>query len=111
MKKILLVAWMLACPLSAQAADTYPSRPLRLITGFLPGGVSDVIARVVGEKLGEQIGQRVVIDGRPGAGGVLSMNIAAEATPDGYTIYLGQPVILLSRLFKNKPRFDPVAAF
>ncbi len=95
----------------AQAADSYPSRPLRLITGFLPGGVSDTIARVVGDKLGEQLGQRVVIDGRPGAGGVLSMNLAAEATPDGYTIYLGQPVILISRLFKNKPRYDPVAAF
>jgi tripartite-type tricarboxylate transporter receptor subunit TctC len=95
----------------ACAAETYPSRPLRLITGYLPGGVSDTTARVVGEKLGEQVGQRVVIDGRPGAGGVLSMNLAAEATPDGYTIYLGQPVILISRLMKNKPSYDPVAAF
>src|SRR5262249_40243981 len=95
----------------AHAAETYPSRPLRLITGYLPGVVSDPIARVVGEKLGEQVNQRVVIDGRPGAGGVLSMNLAAEATPDGYTIYLGQPVILISRLMKNKPRYDPVAAF
>ncbi len=92
-------------------AQQYPSRPLRLITGFLPGGVSDTIARVIGERLGEQMGQRVVIDGRPGAGGVLSMNIAAEANPDGYTLYLGQPVILISRLFRNKPRFDPLDAF
>ncbi len=95
----------------AQGAADYPARPLRLITGFLPGGVSDTIARVIGEQLGDHLGQRVVIDGRPGAGGVLSMKIAAEATPDGYTLYLGQPVITISRLFKNKPAFDPIAAF
>ncbi len=96
---------------STRGITDYPTRPLRLITGFLPGGVSDTIARVIGEQLGEHLGQRVVIDGRPGAGGVLSMSIAAEATPDGYTLYLGQPVITISRLFKNKPSFDPIAAF
>lgn len=96
---------------AAQGSAGYPTRPLRLITGFLPGGVSDTIARVIGEQLGEHLGQRVVIDGRPGAGGVLSMSIAAEATPDGYTLYLGQPVIAISRLFKNKPPFDPITAF
>ena len=61
----------------AQGMAGYPTRPLRLITGFLPGGVSDTIARVIGEQLGDHLGQRVVIDGRPGAGGVLSMSIAA----------------------------------
>ncbi len=95
----------------AQGAADYPARPLRLITGFLPGGVSDTIARIVGEQLGERLGQRVVIDGRPGAGGVLSMSIAAEANPDGHTLYLGQPVLAISRLFKNKPSFDPLTAF
>lgn len=95
----------------AKIAGDYPSRPLRFITGFLPGGVSDVIARTVAEKLGERLGQRIVVDGRPGAGGVLSMEIAASANPDGYTLYLGQPVITISRLFKNKPAFDPILAF
>ncbi len=89
----------------------YPERPLRLITGFLPGGVSDTLARVVGARLGEFLSQRVVIDGRPGAGGQLSMEVAAGATPDGYTLYLGQPVITLSPLFKNKPPFDPLKSF
>src|SRR5262249_42964761 len=106
-----LVAFLALLPGIAHAAEVYPSRPLRLITGYLPGGVSDTIARVVGEKLAEQVNQRVVIDGRPGAGGILSMNLAAEATPDGYTLYLGQPVILISRLMKNKPRYDPLDAF
>jgi tripartite-type tricarboxylate transporter receptor subunit TctC len=96
---------------AAQDAANYPSRPLRLITGFLPGGVSDTVARVTGEKLGEQLGQRVVIDGRPGAGGVLSMELAANANPDGHTLYLGQPVITISPNFKKKPPFDPIKAF
>lgn len=110
-RTLALLAFLALFSSAAYAAETYPSRPLRLITGYLPGGVSDTIARVVGEKLGEQVNQRVVVDGRPGAGGVLSMNLAAEATPDGYTLYLGQPVILISRLMKNKPRYDPIAAF
>lgn len=96
---------------SAKSASDYPSRPLRFITGFLPGGVSDVIARTVADKLGERLGQRIVVDGRPGAGGVLSMEIAANANPDGHTLYLGQPVITISRLFKNKPAVDPILAF
>src|SRR5690606_1514201 len=95
----------------AQSADSYPSRSMRLITGFQPGGVSDTIARVTGEKVGEILGQRVIVDGRPGAGGVLSMEIAANANPDGHTIYMGQPVITISPNFKNKPRFDPLQAF
>jgi tripartite-type tricarboxylate transporter receptor subunit TctC len=92
-------------------AENYPSRTLRLITGFLPGGVSDTVARVTGDKLGELLGQRVIIDGRPGAGGVLSMELAAQANPDGHTLYLGQPVITISPNFKNKPSFDPLKAF
>ena len=95
----------------AQGAENYPSRPLRLITGFLPGGVSDTIARVTGEKVGEILGQRVIIDGRPGAGGVLSMELAVNANPDGHTLYMGQPVITISPNFKRKPPFDPIKAF
>jgi tripartite-type tricarboxylate transporter receptor subunit TctC len=96
---------------SAQSAEAFPSRPLRLITGFQPGGVSDTVARVTGEKLGELLGQRVIVDGRPGAGGVLSMEIAANANPDGHTLYMGQPVITISPNFKMKPPFDPIKAF
>jgi tripartite-type tricarboxylate transporter receptor subunit TctC len=91
--------------------DNYPNKPIRFVTGFLPGGVSDTIARVTGDKLGEQLGQRVIIDGRPGAGGVLSMEIAANANPDGYTWYLAQPVITISPNFKRKLPLDPMKAF
>ena len=107
---------LLAVDAAGQSGKTagigdYPERPLRFVIGFLPGGVSDTIARVVGVKLGERLNQRVVIDGRPGAGGQVGMELAANATPDGYTLYLGQPVITLSPLFKNKPPFDPLKAF
>ena len=95
----------------AQGAESFPSRTLRLITGFQPGGVSDTVARVTGEKVGELLGQRVIVDGRPGAGGVLSMELAANANPDGHTLYMGQPVITISPNFKNNPPFDPIKAF
>lgn len=108
----LLLGAVLATPVHAQTrTPDFPQRPLRLVTGFLPGGVSDTIARVVGEKLGERLGQRVVVDGRPGAGGLLSMEIAAHANPDGHTLYLGQPIITISPNFKRKPAFDPITAF
>ena len=110
-----LVFSLLAAPAVAHAADNappgFPNKPIRFITGFLPGGVSDTIARVSGDELAKQLGQRVIVDGRPGAGGMLSMEIAAGANPDGYTWYLGQPVITISPNFKRKPPFDPIAEF
>lgn len=96
---------------NAQKNTEFPTRPMRIITGYLPGGVSDTIARTMAAQLGEQLGQRIVIDGRPGAGGTLAMQIAANATPDGYTLFMGQPVITISPNFKNKPTYDPIKAF
>jgi tripartite-type tricarboxylate transporter receptor subunit TctC len=118
--QVMRVSWMTmtlallvidAASAQTRSIDNYPTRPLRLITGFLPGGVSDTVARVTGEKLGELLGQRVIIDGRPGAGGILSMELAANANPDGHTLYLGQPVITISPNFRRKPPFDPLKVF
>jgi tripartite-type tricarboxylate transporter receptor subunit TctC len=95
----------------AQQASEFPTRPMRIITGYLPGGVSDTIARTMATQLGEQLGQRIIIDGRPGAGGTLAMEIAANATPDGYTLFMGQPVITISPNFKRRPSYDPIKAF
>lgn len=95
---------------SAQPGQKFPDRPLRIITGFLPGGVSDTIARVLGDQLSQTLGERVVVDGRPGAGGMVSMEIAAKATPDGHTIYLAQPVVSIAAAI-DKYAWDPIKAF
>ncbi|HYT16407.1 MAG TPA: tripartite tricarboxylate transporter substrate binding protein [Burkholderiales bacterium] len=74
---------------SAVPADEYPSKPIRLIVPFAAGGGNDNVARLVGKRLAEGLGQQVVIDNRPGAGGVLGAELAAKSAPDGYTLFLG----------------------
>ena len=95
----------------AWSAD-YPSRPIRFVVGFLPGGPSDTIARVVGGKLGEGLGQSVVVDNRAGAGGNVSAEIVAEAQPDGHTIWLGTGgPLVVAPIIGQKVRFDPDRSF
>ena len=74
---------------AAAWAQEYPSRPIRFIVGFVPGGVADLLARSLGQKLSETFNQQVITDNRPSAGGTLSMQITAKAAPDGYTLLLG----------------------
>lgn len=88
---IAVAAFVLAslAPAIAQTnaeATTYPERAIRMIVPFAPGGASDIAARVVGEKLAQAVGQPVVIDNRPGAGGNIAAQVALQAKPDGYTI-------------------------
>jgi tripartite-type tricarboxylate transporter receptor subunit TctC len=100
-----------AAALPALALAQYPVRPLRMIVPYPPGGNADIVARVVAQKLGEQLGQQVVVDNRGGAGGLIGEELTAKATPDGYTIGL----VAISHavnpsLHKNMP-FDPVRDF
>ena len=69
-------------------AQTYPTRPVRLIVGFPPGGVADVFARLIGQWLSERLGQPLIIENRPGAGGNLAAEAVVKATPDGYTLLM-----------------------
>ena len=82
----LVAAGLLAT--AAQAQD-YPSRPVRMIVPFVPGGSSDFVARAIQPKLMELLGQTVVVDNRPGASGNIGVEISANSPPDGYTIFLG----------------------
>ncbi len=101
---------VLATP-AAWPAD-YPTRPISLVLAFPPGGASDVLARILGRKLEQVLGQPVVIDNRPGAGGNIAADIVAHAAPDGYTLLLGNNSILATNAaLYQKINFDPVRDF
>lgn len=85
---MLVVAVAAAGPAAAAVQD-YPTRPIRFIVGFAPGGIADLLARSLGQKLAEAWGQQVIIDNRSGGGGVISMQIAGNAPRDGYTLLMG----------------------
>src|SRR5687768_1508166 len=77
-------------------ADSYPSKPVRVLLGFPPGGAGDYVMRVIGPKLTERFGQPVIIDNRAGAGGNIAAEITARASPDGYTLMMGAMTPLAS---------------
>ena len=81
-------AGLLLAPLAATAQD-YPNKPIKLIVGFAPGGSTDIVARIVAQKLGEKLGQPVVVENRAGAGGTIGADVTAKAAADGYTLTLG----------------------
>jgi tripartite-type tricarboxylate transporter receptor subunit TctC len=84
-----LTAFAATSPDPGEAARSYPNRPVRLIAPFVPGGPTDIVARLVAQKMGENLKQTFVVDNRGGAGGSVGMEIAAGSAPDGYTLVLG----------------------
>jgi hypothetical protein len=101
-----------ALPATAQAQG-FPSRPLRLIVPFPPGGAADITARLLAERMGPFLNQTVLVENRPGAGGNTAGEIVARSAPDGHTIFLGGATILLANkyLFRNGMPFDGIADF
>jgi tripartite-type tricarboxylate transporter receptor subunit TctC len=83
------IALLAAGAAFAQPASNYPARPVRMIVPFQPGGASDFVGRIIQPKLGEELKQTIVVDNRVGASGYIGVEVASEATPDGYTILLG----------------------
>jgi tripartite-type tricarboxylate transporter receptor subunit TctC len=96
----------------ACAQDKYPNKPVRLIVAFPAGGSTDIIARLVGQRLGERLGQQVVIDNRGGAGGTIGTEIAARSNPDGYTLTMGTTSthVIAAGAYANL-KYDPIKDF
>jgi tripartite-type tricarboxylate transporter receptor subunit TctC len=92
-------------------AQSYPNRPLRFLVGFPPGGTSDILARTIGQKLGDAIGQQVVIENRPGAGGNIGAEAAAKSAADGYTIFMSTTSQAISVSLYSKLNYDLVRDF
>jgi tripartite-type tricarboxylate transporter receptor subunit TctC len=105
-RRALLLA-ALAAPALGRAQG-FPTRPLRIVVPFAPGGASDLVARVLAEPLGAALGQPVIVDNRPGAGGNLGAEVVVRAAPDGHTLLMGAPGALTvnPHLYANMP-FDP----
>ncbi len=89
-------------------AQTYPTRPIRFIVPFPAGGVADVTARLVGQRLGEALGQTIVIENRTGASGTLGVDAATKATPDGYTLLFTTGDFITTPTLMPKVQFRPV---
>ncbi|WP_390342913.1 Bug family tripartite tricarboxylate transporter substrate binding protein [Variovorax boronicumulans] len=112
---VLCAATVVALPRPALAQAAYPAKPIKLIVPFGAGGITDVVARLVGQKLGEELKQSVIIDNRAGAGGNIAAQALAQAAPDGYTLLLGtvgtQVVnkMIYSKLAYDASAFAPVS--
>ncbi|HEX2831214.1 MAG TPA: tripartite tricarboxylate transporter substrate binding protein [Burkholderiales bacterium] len=102
----------LALGVSSAVAQDFPTRPIRLITPFPPGGTTDILARITAHKLTQAFGQQVIVDNRGGGGGTIGVEAAARATPDGYTILIAHigPLSMAPALYP-KLGYDPVKSF
>jgi tripartite-type tricarboxylate transporter receptor subunit TctC len=97
----------------AQAPSSYPDRPIRLVVAFPPGGATDTLARQLTQALGEALGQSVVIENKPGAGGSIAWTHVAGAEPDGYTLLMAENAVGISQALykKTQSNFDPVKQY
>jgi len=116
MKKLKVLSYVFCIALlgstQLHAQTTYPNKSIRLIVGFAPGGGSDILARALGQPLGEVLGQQIIIDNRPGAGGIIAAEVAKRATPDGHTLLLGSPgPFSISPNLMAKFPYDPILDF
>lgn len=105
-----IAAALFACPALAQS--DYPNKPVKLIVGFAPGGSTDIVARIVAQKLSERLGQPVVVENKAGAGGTIGADATAKSAPDGYTLTLGTTSThaIAAGAYSKLP-YDPVKDF
>jgi tripartite-type tricarboxylate transporter receptor subunit TctC len=107
----LAALFILAAVSTTASAQSYPAKPIRFLVPFGPGGVGDITARVVAQKIGASLGQQIVVDNRPGAGGIVASELVAKSAPDGYTLLLLNNAHAVSMsLFKSLP-YDTLRDF
>ena len=108
--RLLLAAALLAA--ASAFAQSWPSKPVRIIVTFAPGGSSDIVARLIAVPLQTELGQTIIVDNKPGAGGTIGALEAARSAPDGYTLLLSNSSpISISPAMQDEPRYDPVKSF
>jgi tripartite-type tricarboxylate transporter receptor subunit TctC len=113
---VVVLAWLSACALAASLPDTlhaqeYPSRPVRVIVPFSPGGAVDGPMRLIAQGLGQRLGQGVIVENRPGAGATIGTDAVAKAPADGYTLLLASQTNAISATLYPKLPFDPIEDF
>jgi len=106
-----LIAALVLAQTFAAEAQTYPSQPIRLIAPFPPGGSVDIMARLIAEPLGNQLGTRIIIDNRSGASGNIGMEAAARSAADGYTVVLNTIPLVTNQSLFDKLGWDPIRDF
>ena len=111
LQKFITTGVMLLLTFVASAADDYPTRPIRVIVPLPPGTATDFIARTLSIPLGDLYKQQIVVDNRPGAGGLIGSSLAAKATPDGYTFVMVAPPHSMAALLNANPPYHPVNDF
>jgi len=107
----LAVGFFLALMTSMLWAQSWPTKPVRMIIAFPPGGPTDLVSRVLAQKLSEQLGQQVIVDNKPGAGGNIAAELAARATSDGYTIFYNTSAIVIGPALYGKVNYDTLKDF
>lgn len=107
-----LAAGALAAAGAAHAGDhAYPSKPIRMVVGYAPGGGTDIMARLIGQRLSVELGQPVLIENKPGAGQNIAATQVARAAADGYTLFLSSSALAINGSLYNRLDYDPVKSF
>lgn len=106
-----VTAMLASTAVATVAAENYPSKPIRMVVGFAPGGSADINARAVSQQLGKDLGATIVVENKGGAGGNLGAQEAKRAAPDGYTMFYATSAVVLAPSLYSSPGFDPYSDF
>ncbi len=107
-RRLSLLLVVLVIIAGGASAQTYPTKPVRIIVGFPPGGATDIATRVMAQKLNESMGQQVIVDNRPGAASNIGAELAVRSAPDGYTLFMGSVSLSINPTLYAKLAYDPL---